>query len=88
MVAASSFGAVVQLVLVLTSGFTIVRSSIPAWWRWAYWLSPYSYAVRRGLCVCWGKEEGERGAALRGGRGGRVCRSAAASRRTAAPPTP
>lgn len=46
MVAASSFGAVVQLVLVLTSGFTIVRGAIPPWWRWAYWLSPYSYAVR------------------------------------------
>ncbi|PNW84179.1 hypothetical protein CHLRE_04g224500v5 [Chlamydomonas reinhardtii] len=32
--------------LVLTSGFTIVHYSIPPWAIWAYWISPYAFAVR------------------------------------------
>jgi len=35
LVAAQSFCGVVLLVMVLTSGFTIVKGSIPAWWIWA-----------------------------------------------------
>jgi ABC-type multidrug transport system permease subunit len=34
--------------MVLTSGFTIVRGAIPPWWIWAYYISPYAYAVRVG----------------------------------------
>ncbi|GBF90608.1 ABC transporter G family member protein [Raphidocelis subcapitata] len=37
---------IVLLILILTSGFTIVRTSIPPWWIWAYWISPFSWAVR------------------------------------------
>lgn len=34
------------LILVMTSGFAIVRQSIHPWWIWAYWLSPFSWALR------------------------------------------
>jgi hypothetical protein len=36
----------VLLVLIVTSGFAIVRTSIPPWWIWAYWISPFAYGLR------------------------------------------
>lgn len=35
-----------MLVLIITSGYAIVRTSIPGWWIWAYWISPFAYALR------------------------------------------
>ena len=34
------------LVLIVTSGFAIVRTAIPPWWIWAYWISPFAYGLR------------------------------------------
>ncbi|KAK9907686.1 hypothetical protein WJX75_008105 [Coccomyxa subellipsoidea] len=39
-------GGVVLLVLIVTSGFAIVRTAIPPWWIWAYWISPFAYGLR------------------------------------------
>ena len=46
MPAANAFSTAVLLVLQLTNGLTIVRTSIPSGWIWAYWLSPFSWALR------------------------------------------
>lgn len=35
-----------MLVLIITSGYAIVRTSIPGWWIWAYWISPFAYGLR------------------------------------------
>lgn len=43
---AQAFGMLGILMLVLTSGFAIVRTSIPPWWIWAYYISPFAYALR------------------------------------------
>ena len=32
----------VLLVLILLSGFCIMRPSIPGWWIWMYWANPMS----------------------------------------------
>lgn len=45
---ANSFLSVIILVLILTSGFAITPSSIPPWWIWIYWISPFSWAFRAG----------------------------------------
>ncbi|CAD7702122.1 unnamed protein product [Ostreobium quekettii] len=34
------------LMLMATAGFTITRQSIPGWWIWAYWISPFAYGYR------------------------------------------
>lgn len=34
------------LVLIVTSGFAIIRTAIPPWWIWAYWISPFAYGLR------------------------------------------
>lgn len=39
-------GALSLLVLIITSGYAIVRTSIPDWWTWAYWISPFAYGLR------------------------------------------
>lgn len=39
-------GALSMLVLIITSGYAIVRTSIPGWWIWAYWISPFAYGLR------------------------------------------
>ncbi len=39
-------GALSMLVLIITSGYAIVRISIPGWWIWAYWISPFAYGLR------------------------------------------
>ncbi|BDA47962.1 ABC transporter G family member 36 [Coccomyxa sp. Obi] len=39
-------GGVVLLVLIVTSGFAIIRTAIPPWWIWAYWISPFAYGLR------------------------------------------
>ena len=41
-----SAGALTMLVLIITSGYAIVRTSIPGWWIWAYWISPFAYGLR------------------------------------------
>ncbi len=41
-----SAGALTLLVLIITSGYAIVKGSIPGWWIWAYWISPFAYALR------------------------------------------
>ncbi|GMH32356.1 hypothetical protein BSKO_00190 [Bryopsis sp. KO-2023] len=46
MVVTNSVGGVTLLMLVVNSGFTIVRKSIPGYWIWAYWISPFAYGVR------------------------------------------
>ena len=37
---------VILLVLILLSGYSIVRPSIPGWWIWAYWANPFAWAFR------------------------------------------
>lgn len=44
MTIANTGGMLVLLVVFLTGGFLLPRSEIPVWWRWAYWISPLSYA--------------------------------------------
>lgn len=43
---ASAYGGTVILVLASMSGYTIVRGSIPVYWIWAYYASPFSFAIR------------------------------------------
>lgn len=45
-VAANSFGGLTLLVLIVMSGFSIVRGSIPDWWIWAYYISPFAWCMR------------------------------------------
>ena len=61
MVRANALGALVLLMLTLTNGFTIIRTSIPDYLIWVYYgLNPLSYGVRA-LCIneltqeAWGK---------------------------------
>lgn len=37
---AAAYGGLALLILILTSGFAIVRGSIPSYWIWAYYISP------------------------------------------------
>lgn len=37
---AAAYGGLALLILILTSGFAIVRKSIPVYWIWAYYISP------------------------------------------------
>ncbi|KAG2425086.1 hypothetical protein HXX76_013995 [Chlamydomonas incerta] len=46
MVISNAVTGVTFVFLILTSGFTIVHYSIPPWAIWAYWISPYGYALR------------------------------------------
>jgi ABC-type multidrug transport system permease subunit len=39
---AAAYGGLALLILILTSGFAIVRGSIPSYWIWAYYISPVS----------------------------------------------
>lgn len=39
---AAGYGGIALLLLILTSGFSIVRKSIPVYWIWAYYTSPVS----------------------------------------------
>jgi ABC-type multidrug transport system permease subunit len=39
---AAAYGGLALLILILTSGFAIVRKSIPVYWIWAYYISPVS----------------------------------------------
>eukprot|EP00877_Chromochloris_zofingiensis_P010755 jgi/Chrzof1/5933/Cz16g21030.t1 len=43
---ANAYGGILLLMLILNSGFTIVRTSIPGWWIWAYYISPFAYGIR------------------------------------------
>ncbi|KAG1677137.1 hypothetical protein FOA52_000943 [Chlamydomonas sp. UWO 241] len=45
-VAAQTYGTMLLMVLTAMSGYTIPVNEIPPWWIWAYWMSPYSWAVR------------------------------------------
>ncbi|KAG2432130.1 hypothetical protein HXX76_009056 [Chlamydomonas incerta] len=45
-VSANAFGGFVLLILILLSGFTIIRGSIPDYWIWAYYISPFAWALR------------------------------------------
>ncbi|KXZ56523.1 hypothetical protein GPECTOR_1g47 [Gonium pectorale] len=45
-VAANAFGGFSLLILILLSGFSIVRGSIPPYWIWAYYISPFAWALR------------------------------------------
>lgn len=42
----SAYGGTVIHLLASMSGFTIVRGSIPVYWIWAYYVSPFSFAIR------------------------------------------
>jgi ABC-type multidrug transport system ATPase subunit/ABC-type multidrug transport system permease subunit len=47
MVRANALGALILLLLMLTNGFTIIRTSIPSYLIWVYYgLNPLSYGVR------------------------------------------
>ncbi|KXZ50445.1 hypothetical protein GPECTOR_16g619 [Gonium pectorale] len=46
MVIANAASGVSIVLLILTSGFAILHYSIPPWAIWAYWISPYGYALR------------------------------------------
>ncbi|VVA95985.1 unnamed protein product [Arabis nemorensis] len=50
MMIANTGGALTLLLVFLLGGFLLPRGEIPVWWRWAYWLSPMSYAFN-GLAV-------------------------------------
>ncbi len=51
MVRANALGALILLILTLTNGFTIIRTSIPDYLIWVYYgLNPLSYGVRA-LCI-------------------------------------
>ncbi|PNH10990.1 Pleiotropic drug resistance protein 1, partial [Tetrabaena socialis] len=45
-VAANAYGGFILLILILLSGFSIVRGSIPDYWIWAYYISPFAWALR------------------------------------------
>ncbi|KAG2487630.1 hypothetical protein HYH03_013769 [Edaphochlamys debaryana] len=45
-VMANAFGGFTLLILILLSGFSIVRGSIPDYWIWAYYISPFAWALR------------------------------------------
>ncbi|GIL42549.1 hypothetical protein Vafri_515 [Volvox africanus] len=45
-VAANAFGGFLLLILILLSGFSIIRGSIPDYWIWAYYISPFAWALR------------------------------------------
>lgn len=44
MVAASTYGALILMMIFLFGGFIIPRPALPPWLRWGFWLSPMSYA--------------------------------------------
>lgn len=46
MVVANALGGLTLLMLVVNSGFTIVKDTIPPGWIWAYWISPFAHSVR------------------------------------------
>ena len=46
MVVANALGGLSLVLLIVTSGFVIVRTSIPPWMIWAYYISPFSYGLR------------------------------------------
>lgn len=50
MMIANTGGALTLLLVFLLGGFLLPRGEIPVWWRWAFWLSPMSYAFN-GLAV-------------------------------------
>ncbi|RID54698.1 hypothetical protein BRARA_G02000 [Brassica rapa] len=50
MMIANTGGALTLLLVFLLGGFLLPRSEIPEWWRWAYWISPLTYAFN-GLTV-------------------------------------
>lgn len=43
---ALAYGATSLLVLMLLNGFSITFDTIPPWWIWAYWITPFSYSLR------------------------------------------
>lgn len=43
---AAAYGGLALLILILTSGFAIVRKSIPVYWIWAYYISPVSACLQ------------------------------------------
>ncbi|GIL82508.1 hypothetical protein Vretifemale_11338 [Volvox reticuliferus] len=45
-VVANAYGGLILLILILLSGFSIVRGSIPDYWIWAYYISPFAWALR------------------------------------------
>ncbi len=45
-IVANTVGGTVLMVLSTLSGYSIIRTSVPPWWIWAYYLSPYSWSVR------------------------------------------
>ncbi|XP_019056482.1 PREDICTED: ABC transporter G family member 36-like [Tarenaya hassleriana] len=44
MIIANTGGALTLLLIFLLGGFLLPRGEIPVWWRWAFWVSPLSYA--------------------------------------------
>ncbi|KAG1655082.1 hypothetical protein FOA52_010286 [Chlamydomonas sp. UWO 241] len=46
MVVTNTFASLCILLFILTSGFVIVRDSIPHWLIWVYYLSPFAYSIR------------------------------------------
>lgn len=44
MILAQTFGFVIILIMFMCGGFLLRRPAIPAWWIWAYWISPMTYA--------------------------------------------
>lgn len=46
MVIANAAGGALLLILIMSSGFTILRPSIPDWWIWSYYISPFAYTIR------------------------------------------
>ncbi|GMP76128.1 hypothetical protein CsSME_00032936 [Camellia sinensis var. sinensis] len=43
MVAATTFGSLILVLMFLFGGFLLPRSSLPPWLRWGFWVSPMTY---------------------------------------------
>jgi ABC-type multidrug transport system permease subunit len=43
---AGGLSGVIILLLILLSGYAIVRQSIPGWWIWGFWINPMSWGFR------------------------------------------
>lgn len=45
-VIANAIGGLLLVTLIISSGFAILRTDIPDWMIWAYWVSPFAWALR------------------------------------------
>ncbi|KAK9816709.1 hypothetical protein WJX72_004056 [[Myrmecia] bisecta] len=44
LVAATTLGSLLLLVVIVLGGFVLIKPDIPPWWIWGFWISPLMYA--------------------------------------------